>query len=78
MKRFKALFVAIITGLIVMTIFLLADIVLAGLAYFVIQFFNSELASQVFKWGVAILFVVESALTIPAVVKTVKEIEGEE
>lgn len=76
MKQLKWLFVVVMTSITVLSIFLLADIVIMGIISFITRLFNAEGAQQLFKWGVAVLFCIETALTIPAAIKTINK--GEE
>ena len=72
MKSLKWLFVVVMTTITVLSLFLLADILLMGIISLIISLFSSD-AMQVFKWGINILFGIELALTIPAVITSRNE-----
>ena len=73
MKSLKWWFVFVMTVLTVLAIFFLADSILMGVIAIVISLFDKVVAMAVFKWGVAILFSIETLLTIPAVIKSRNE-----
>ena len=65
-KSAKWWFVFTMTLLTVLAIFLVADAILMGLIALMESLFDKALAFNVYKWGVIILFGIETLVTIPA------------
>lgn len=73
MKPLKFWFVLIMTVVTTLAIFLIADIVLAGIMYLVIMIWDKVLALNVFKWFIIILFGLQILFTIPFTVKSIRK-----
>ena len=78
MKQLKRLFVATMTAITVLVIFLIADVVLVGAISLVAMLFSKAVAADIFKWGLITLFSIELVLTIPATIKTINKGDYEE
>ena len=73
MKSLKKWFVLIMTYVAVLTVFAIADTILAGVIMFAVSSFTSFWQFVVFKWVFLITFAIEFLLTIPAAIKSYRE-----
>lgn len=73
MTSLRQVFVIISATLTVLSMFLLVDILFVGVISLVAKAFDGDVAQNIFKYGVAVLFGIELLLTIPAVIKSIKE-----
>lgn len=76
MNYMKSGFVFIMTTIIVLFIYLVADTLLVGFLSLIVLAFNRAVALQVFKWGMIILFSLETIMTVSIAIK--KRNEGDE
>ena len=72
MKSMKWWFVFVMTTVTVLIVFAIADFILAGLIALAVSIWDNVTALQTFKWAFSLLFLIESVLTVPAVIKSCK------
>lgn len=73
MKQLKFWFVYIMTLITVLIVFLIADVVFAGLVYYIICIWSKVIALKVFGWIVFCMFFLQALFSIPCTFKVIKE-----
>ena len=76
-KTLKNVFVLTMTTITVLSLYALADTIVAIALWFFIQFADKSLALQIAKWGFCILFFLEAIPTIPAIYVSVTKDDKE-